>query len=142
MAAKTIREVMTGGPTTVEAGAPISQVAQIMRDEGIGDVLVTDSTGLMGVVTDRDIVVRALAGDAGGDPRNTTVGDICSRELVTVNADADIDEAIRLMRTHAMRRLPVVDGGQLTGIVSIGDLAVDQDRRSALADISMTAPNS
>jgi CBS domain-containing protein len=132
---------MTGGPTTVDAGASISQVAEIMRDQSIGDVLVTDSTGLMGMVTDRDIVVRALAGDAAGNPRDMHVGEICSRDLVFVEADADIDEAIELMRTHALRRLPVVHDGQLAGIVSIGDLAVDQDRRSALADISASAPN-
>ncbi|NED99976.1 CBS domain-containing protein [Phytoactinopolyspora halotolerans] len=137
--AQKVSEVMTGGPVTADVSTSVQQVAQMMRDQGIGDVVVTDENGVCGLVTDRDIVVRGLA--VNGDPTRMTVGDICSRNLVAVNADDDIDEAVRIMREHAVRRLPVTRDQQLVGMVSIGDLAVDQDRRSALADISAAPPN-
>jgi CBS domain-containing protein len=137
--AQKIKDVMTTGPVTVDVEASFQQVAQTMRDQAIGDVIVTDANGVCGLVTDRDIVVRGLAG--GGDPATMRVGDICSRDLVAVNADDDIDEAVQVMRERAVRRLPVVRDQELVGIVSIGDLAVDQDRRSALADISAAPPN-
>jgi CBS domain-containing protein len=137
--AKTISEVMTSEPVTVDGSTSISQVAHIMREHDIGDVLVTDDKGVYGVVTDRDIVVRAVTTD--GNPANMKVGDICSRELVAVNVDDGIDQAVQLMREHALRRLPVLRDQQLVGVVSIGDLAVDQDRRSALADISAAPPS-
>ncbi|NED96922.1 CBS domain-containing protein [Phytoactinopolyspora alkaliphila] len=137
--AQKVSEVMTPGPITVDTEVSVQQVAQTMRDQGIGDVIVTDSTGVCGLVTDRDIVIRGLA--EGGDPSSMRVGELCSRDLVTVNADDNIDEAVRVMREHAVRRLPVVQDRELVGVVSIGDLAVDQDRRSALADISAAPPN-
>lgn len=137
--AEKVSEVMTDAPATVDANASFAQVAAMMRDQDIGDVIVTEEDSVCGMVTDRDIVVRGLAGD--GDPSNMRIGDICSRDLVAVNADANIDEAVQLMRTHALRRLPVTRDGQLAGVVSIGDLAVTQDRQSALADISAAPPN-
>lgn len=137
--ANKVSEVMTSGPITVDTSASVQQVAQIMRDQDVGDVVVTDENGVCGVVTDRDIVVRALAVD--GDPTRTKVGDICSRNLVAVSADDDVEEAVRIMREHAVRRLPVTRDQQLVGIVSIGDLAIEEDRRSALADISDAPPN-
>jgi CBS domain-containing protein len=135
----TVRDVMTSAPVTVDAGSSVQQVAQLMRDRGIGDVLVTDDSGVCGLVTDRDIVVRGIAGN--GDASSMQIGDICSHNLVAVEADADVNEAVRLMREHALRRLPVTQDQHLVGIVSIGDLAIDQDRRSALADISAAPPN-
>lgn len=137
--AEKVSEVMTDAPATVDANASFAQVAAMMRDQDIGDVIVTEENSVCGMVTDRDIVVRGLAGD--GDPSSMRIGDICSRDLVAVNADANIDEAVQLMRTHALRRLPVTRDGQLAGVVSIGDLAVTQDRQSALADISAAPPN-
>lgn len=137
--AQKISEVMTGEPVSIDVSTSLQQAAATMREHDVGDLLVTDDNGVCGVVTDRDIVVRGLAGDA--DPARVRVGDICSRDLVAVDAQEDIDVAVRLMREHALRRLPVTTEGRLAGIVSIGDLAVDQDRRSALADISAAAPN-
>jgi CBS domain-containing protein len=134
-----IREVMAPNPVTLPSDSTVADAARQMRDGDIGDVIVTDGDGVRGIVTDRDIVVRAVAEDRA--PSGVTVGEICSGELVTVNADDDIERAVRLMRTHAVRRLPVVQDGRLVGVVSLGDLAVDRDERSVLADISAADPN-
>ena len=108
-----------------------------MKESDIGDVLVSDDGKLCGVVTDRDIVVRGLAEGRA----SARLGDICSRELVTVPPDGEVDEAARLMSEHALRRLPVTDHGRPVGMVSIGDLAVEMDRDSVLADISAAPAN-
>ena len=92
-----------------------------------------------GIVTDRDIVVRTVAETQ--DPTITTLADICSHRLLTVTPTDSVEEAVRLMRTHAIRRLPVVEGGQAVGIVSLGDLAVERDPGSALGKISGAPPN-
>jgi CBS domain-containing protein len=114
--------------------------AQIMRECDIGDVIVLEGDWLFGILTDRDIVVRALA--EGLEPDSTPVGEICSRELTTIEPTASVKQAVLLMREKAIRRLPVVDdSGHVIGIVSIGDVAVERDRRSALADISAAPPN-
>jgi CBS domain-containing protein len=131
---------MTKQVHTVRTDAPVLEVARIMRDQGIGDVLVTDEAGaLSGIVTDRDIVVRAVA--AGMSLETTKVGEICSGDLVRVEPDTSVEEVVRIMREHAIRRVPVVQGDKPIGIVSIGDLAQHKDPDSALADISAAEPN-
>jgi CBS domain-containing protein len=111
-----------------------------MRANDIGDVIVVDDNGkLTGIVTDRDIVVRVVA--EGRDPRATRLGDIASRELTVLAPDDPVERAVELMRERAIRRLPVVEQGKPVGIVSIGDLALDRDPDSALADISAAPPN-
>jgi CBS domain-containing protein len=110
-----------------------------MRDEDIGDVIVMDDGKVCGIVTDRDVVVRALAEDR--DPKSTKVAEICSRDLTTIAPGDPIDKAVKLMRERSIRRLPVVQGDRPVGIVSIGDLAQDRDPESALADISAAPPN-
>jgi CBS domain-containing protein len=138
--AQKVREVMTSAPVTMHPGQPLTTAAAAMRDQGIGAVLVADGGKLTGIVSDRDIVVRAIAD--GRDPGSTTLADVCSGDTVTVTPDEDAEEAVRRMREHAVRRLPVVaDGGKPVGIVSIGDLAIERDERSALADISAQPPN-
>ena len=134
-----IREVMTRNPKALTPNATIMEAACAMRDNDIGDVVVLDNGRLCGILTDRDIVVRALA--AGCDPNRTSVGEICSRALVTLAPEDSTGQAVRVMREHAIRRLPVEDGGRVVGIVTLGDVAVDADRRSALADISAAPPN-
>jgi CBS domain-containing protein len=116
-----------------------ADAARLMRDRDIGDVLVMDQDRVMGIITDRDIVVRAVA--TGQDPANVTVGDICSKELHIVEHTATVEEAIELMREKTVRRVPVMDGVCPVGIVSIGDLAIERDRESALGDISAAPPN-
>ena len=134
-----IGEVMTPNPKTLAQSATIMEAACAMRDNDIGDVVVLDNGRLCGILTDRDIVVRALA--AGCDPNRTSVGEICSRALVTLAPEDSTGQAVRVMREHAIRRLPIEDGGRVVGIVTLGDVAVDVDRRSALADISAAPPN-
>ena len=134
-----IGEVMTPNPKTLAQSATIMEAACAMRDNDIGDVVVLDNGRLCGILTDRDIVVRALA--AGCDPNRTSVGEICSRALVTLAPDDSTGQAVRVMREHAIRRLPIEEGGRVVGIVTLGDVAVDADRRSALADISAAPPN-
>jgi CBS domain-containing protein len=134
-----VRDIMTGSPTSVVPDLDLATVARTMRDEDIGNVLVIDGEDLQGLVTDRDLVVRAMA--AGLDPATTKIGGICSRVTASVAPDDDLDRAVRLMRERAVRRLPVLDNGRPVGIVSLGDLAMEQDARSALADISAAKPN-
>jgi CBS domain-containing protein len=134
-----VRDVMMTNPLSVDAGASIRQAAQVMRDNDIGDVLVVDDGTVRGIVTDRDIVVRALA--EGHQPDATPVGDVTSPKLAVVEAEAELDKAAELMRRHAIRRLPVVDGEEVVGIVTLGDLARREDPQSALSDISAAPPN-
>ncbi|HEX6681710.1 MAG TPA: CBS domain-containing protein [Candidatus Limnocylindrales bacterium] len=137
--AKTISEVMTADPVCLTENATVAEAARQMRDYDIGDVLVTDDRGLRGVITDRDIVIRAIA--TNRDPNMTTVSDILSADPICLAPQDSVSKAVDLMRRHALRRLPVCEGERLVGIVSIGDLAIEQDSRSALADISAAPAN-
>jgi CBS domain-containing protein len=139
MAAQSINEVMAHDPVTVETSSPLVDVAARMRDSDIGTVVVTENNRLKGLVTDRDIVVRAVAD--GRDPNQATAGDVCSTQLVTLNPQDSLDRAVQIMRGHDVRRVPVVQDERVVGIVSLGDLAMELDERSALADISAAAPN-
>lgn len=138
--AQMVREIMTGDPCCMPDSASITEAAEQMRSRDIGDVLVTDQQGnLEGVVTDRDIVIRALA--QGREPGSTRLKDVLSEPAVTIRPDEPVSRAVQLMREHSLRRLPVAEGGHPVGIVSLGDLAVERDPESALADISDAAPN-
>lgn len=135
-----IQDVMTPNPVALPIDAAAVQAAQVMRDVNVGDVLVLDDHGTIhGVLTDRDIVVRAVA--EGRDPTEVTIGEICSKALVVLSAADSAEDAIRLMRERAVRRLPVVESGKPVGIVSLGDLALGRDPESVLADISAAPPN-
>jgi CBS domain-containing protein len=134
-----IGAVMTPDPVTMPSSAAVTEAARSMKTRDVGDVIVLEGGMICGVVTDRDIVVRAIADDR--DPRETTLGDICSRDVTTVERTATVDDAIRLMREHAVRRLPVTEAGRPVGIVSLGDLAMFRDPDSTLADISGAQPN-
>lgn len=136
----TVADVMTLGVVTVSPETSVTEAARRMRDEDIGDVLVVSGEELRGVVTDRDLVVRALAEPI--EPRLVRVEDVCSDEVRVVETETPVPEAVRLMREWAVRRLPVVDrSGRPVGMVSIGDLARDRQPESALADISQAPPN-
>jgi CBS domain-containing protein len=128
-----VRDVMTPGPIGVDYDQSIGEAARTMRDWGIGAVLVVRDGSLYGLVTDRDLVVRAMAEAKGPDQR---VGPLSSSGLIGVDADADITVAERLMRDHAVGRLPVLQDGQVTGIVSQGDLAVPGPPAAGLAEIT------
>ena len=137
--AQTVAEVMTPTPVTLSADASVIEAAMAMRDQDIGDVIVCDDDMLCGIVTDRDLVVRALADRL--DPQDVRLGEICSSDLTTVRPDTTLEHAITVMREKALRRLPVADGATVVGVVTLGDLAAIRDPHSVLADISAAAPN-
>ena len=119
-----VREVMTDSPRCVTPETPVSEAAQLMESEDIGSLPILDGGQLAGVVTDRDIVIRAIA--KGKDPRGMPVREIASRELVTVYAEDDLSNALKMMATQQVRRLPVVDeDNRLVGILSQADLALE-----------------
>jgi CBS domain-containing protein len=137
--AQKIRDVMTTDPTTLPEDATVADAARSMRDEDIGDVLVVRGGELTAILTDRDIAVRVVAEDR--TPADTRVGEISSKDIATLSPDDTIAHAVRIMREKALRRIPVVENKRPVGIVSIGDLAVERDTDSALADISASEPN-
>jgi CBS domain-containing protein len=137
--AQKVHEVMTRAPVTVSSQASLTDAARMMRDRDIGDLFVMDDGKLRGVITDRDIVVRAAA-DAR-DLARTMVDEVCSRDVVDISPNDDADRAVMLMRARSVRRVPVMDAGQLVGVVALSDMSVERDSRSALADISTAQPN-
>ena len=136
-----VGEVMTTDVRRVSPATSVLQAALTMRLANVGAVLVVDDMErLVGILTDRDIVVRVVA--TGRLPETTRIYTICSRTLTTISPKAGVAEAVRLMREKAIRRLPVVDEeGRVVGILSLGDVAVERDRHSALADISRADSN-
>ena len=134
-----IREVMTPDPISLPANSSSMEAARTMRDADIGNVVVVDGQKVFGIVTDRDIVLRVIA--EGRDPAVTPLRDICSHELTILSPQDSVDDAVRLMREKAIRRLPVVENHQPVGIVSIGDLALEKEPHSALGNISAAPPN-
>ena len=116
-----IKEVMTPNPTACEPSTGIVDVARMMREEDAGAIPIVEGGRLVGMVTDRDIVVRALAD--GRDPQSTTVGEIASKNVVAVEPDDDLGRALELMGERQVRRLPVVEDDRLIGIVAQADIA-------------------
>ena len=139
MAQQIIADLMARDPISCPPDAPIRTAAALMRDRDTGDVVVVEGGTLRGIVTDRDIAVRAVADGQGPD---TPLSEVLSEHVVCLRPDDRIEKAVDLMREHAVRRLPVVEDDQLVGIVSIGDLAMERDSGSALADISAARENS
>jgi CBS domain-containing protein len=137
--AQTVADIMTRNPSTIETDRPVSDAAALMRDSDAGAVVVLDNGQVAGIVTDRDIVVRILAEHQ--DPEQTPVRAACSGDVQTVGPDTSLDQVVQIMRTKAVRRVPVVENGRPIGIVSIGDLALEKDEQSALADVSAAPSN-
>lgn len=129
---------MTSNPRRLEIGSNASEAARLMRDEDVGLIPVVEGERLVGTVTDRDIALRVVA--EGKTAESTTVGEIASREIVTIDPQQDLDEALRLMARHQVRRLPVVEGdGTLVGIVAQADVAQhasDEQTGDVVRDIS------
>lgn len=116
------REIMTGNPQCVRANEAVLDAARRMADLSVGALPICDENDrLKGMVTDRDIVVQVLA--AGKDPRSVRVGELAQGEAVTIGADDDVDEVMRTMSRHKVRRLPVIDGHDLVGLVAQADVA-------------------
>jgi CBS domain-containing protein len=135
----TVRDAMTEDPRCVDASATVTEVAGEMREGDVGAILVTEADTLSGIVTDRDIVVRAVA--EGRDPDETRAGDVCTSDPQTLSPDDELGDAVRRVKEANIRRLPVVEGGKPVGILSLGDLAEQLDPDSVLADISAAPAN-
>jgi CBS domain-containing protein len=119
---QTVQDVMTTDPGTVEASAPIIEAAQIMLREDVGSVPILEDGRLAGMLTDRDIVLRVVA--EGRDARTITCAEIASRQLATIDPQQPLEEALRLMGEHQVRRLPVVEeDGKLVGVLAQADVA-------------------
>jgi CBS domain-containing protein len=116
-----IKEVMTRDVRACEPNATVADAAKVMAQEDVGPVPIVEDGRLIGIVTDRDIVVRVVA--EGRDPNATTVSEIASTKLVTVSPDDELDEALKLLAERQIRRLPVVEGDRLVGIVAQADIA-------------------
>jgi CBS domain-containing protein len=135
-----VSDLMTKQVIYLPAETTLDEAARAMRSADIGDVVVTDGSTLAGLVTDRDIVVRAVADRK--DPATTTIGSVASREIVMIEQNSSASDAANLMRERGVRRILVCDADrQLVGIISLGDLAMRLDPDSALSDISEQAPN-
>jgi CBS domain-containing protein len=140
MAATTVREIMTKNVINMQVSTTLEEAARAMREQDIGNVVVAEDERLVGLVTDRDIVIRAVAD--GMDPTTTTLGSVASRDIIAIQPDDTAQAAALLMREQAIRRVLVVDEQGLCGILSIGDLATEIDPDSVLGGISGAAPNS
>ena len=134
-----VRDVMTPDPVTLDSSATAVEAARAMRDSDIGAVIVLDGGTTCGIVTDRDIAIRAVAD--GDDPTTINLGSICSQNPSTIAPDASVDEALQIMRREDIRRLPVIENDQPVGIVSLGDVSIERDAGDALADISSAPAN-
>jgi CBS domain-containing protein len=137
--AQNIGEVMTPNPVMIPVDMAVVDAARLMRDREIGNIIVMSENAVAGILTDRDIAVRVVAGQR--EPSRTTVGDVCSKDVHCIEHTATVEDAIQMMREKAVRRIPVIQDGRPVGIVSIGDLALERDRGSALADISAAPAN-
>lgn len=133
-----VQEIMTPNPEGISSNGTLREAAHYMKDMNVGILPVVEGDSLVGVITDRDIVVRALAEDR--DPANMRVEEIMSREAFTCRADADLEEAVRIMENGHVRRLLVTDGqGRCVGVVSLGDIATKSDtplKAEAIAAVS------
>lgn len=138
--ADSVSRVMSRDPMTILAESPVSEAARRMAESGVGSLVVVDDVGTMlGICTDRDITVRVTAVKRG--PHTTVREASTCRGVVEVRPNASLADAATIMRRNAVRRLPVVEDGRLVGVLSLGDLALDRDPHSVLADISAADPH-
>jgi len=126
---KKVRDAMTPGVRSVAPSDSVTEAAQAMKEQDVGSLPVVEAERLVGMVTDRDIIVRAVAEQV--DPQTLTVGDVASGDLVTVEPDEDLEEALALMGRHRVRRLPVVENGRLVGVVAQADVALEANEKDA-----------
>jgi len=123
---KTIRDVMTSNPCTIDADKDIVYAAKMLKDEDVGVAPIVEGDQLIGVLTDRDIAIKVVA--EGKDPQTTKAREIASKDIVTIDPQQSLDEALRLMAQHQVRRLPVVEeDGKVVGIVAQADIALESD---------------
>jgi CBS domain-containing protein len=125
---QSIRDVMTSNPCTIDAEKSVAYAAKMLRDEDVGLAPIVEGGKLIGMLTDRDIAIRVVA--EGRDPGQVKVRDVASKQVVTIDPQQDLDEALRIMAKHQVRRLPVVEeDGQLVGVVAQADIAREGDEK-------------
>jgi CBS domain-containing protein len=123
---QSIKNVMTSSPCSIDADKSVAYAAKMMRDEDVGVAPIVEGDKLIGMLTDRDIAIRVVA--EGRDPDQVTVRDVASKQVVTIDPQQDLDEALRIMAKHQVRRLPVVEeDGKLVGVVAQADVAREGD---------------
>ena len=137
--AKIVRDAMTEDPRSIGASASVVDAARLMRAEHIGSLPVIEDERLVGMITDRDITTRVVAESAA--PETTSVGDVYSRDLISVEPDHDLEEALELMARHQVRRLPVVENGRLVGVVAQADIALKDNERTGELVGAISAPS-
>jgi CBS domain-containing protein len=121
---RSVKDVMTPNPRTVTPETSVVEAAKLMTSEDVGPLPVVEGGELVGIVTDRDLVVRVIA--EGRDPESTLVGDVCSSKPVTVSPEDDVSHALTLLAQHQVRRLPVAEGDRIVGIVAQADIAREE----------------
>lgn len=136
-----VRDVMTKSVDWVTPDTTVVKVAELMKKDDVGSIPICQGKNLIGMITDRDIVIKVVA--AGGNSNNISVKDVMSTDIISVSADQDVHEAANLMSRYQIRRLPVLENGNLIGILAIGDLAIEKihinEAGDALSDISRGA---
>ncbi|MHB8076963.1 MAG: CBS domain-containing protein [Desulfosporosinus fructosivorans] len=136
-----VRDIMTSSVDWVTPDTTVVKVAQLMKKDDVGSIPICQDNNLIGIITDRDIVLKVVA--AGGNTNNVSCKDIMSKDIISVTADQDVHEAANMMSKYQVRRLPVIENGKLVGIVAIGDLAIEKihinEAGDALSDISQGA---
>ena len=137
--AKIVRDAMTEDPRSIGASASVVEAARLMREGHIGSLPVTEDERLVGMITDRDITTTVVAESAA--PETTSVGDVYSRDLISVEPDHDLEEALQLMARHQVRRLPVVENGRLVGVVAQADIALKDNERTGELVGAISAPS-
>jgi CBS domain-containing protein len=137
--AKSVRDAMTADPRSIGASASVVEAARLMREDHVGSLPIIDDDQLVGMITDRDITTRVVA--EGADPKATSVADVYSRDLISVEPDKDLEEAIQLMARHQVRRLPVVENGELVGIVAQADIALRENAKTGQLVEAISAPS-
>ncbi len=137
--AKTVRDVMNPDPVALGADQPVMEAARVMSERHIGSVVVMDQNKPCGIVTDRDITVRAVA--KGADTKSLKLSDICSKSLATVRPDQSVEDAINLMKSKDVKRIVVMSDSRLEGIVSLGDLTAQGQAGDVQQDLSRSRPN-
>lgn len=135
---KSVRDAMTAGPRSIGASASVVEAARLMREDHIGSLPIVDDERLVGMITDRDVATRVVA--AGADPKVTSVADVYSRDLISVEPDKDLEEAIQLMARHQVRRLPVVENGELVAIVA-ADIALQESAKTGRLVEAISTPS-
>ena len=137
--AESVRDAMTEDPRSIGKSVSVVEAARVMREQDIGSLPITDDEMLVGMITDRDITTRVVAEAA--DPNLTSVEDVYSRDLISVEPDNDLDEALQLMARHQVRRLPVVENGRLVGIVAQADIALRENEKTGQLVEAISEPS-